>query len=50
MKSLNYIKTYCVKKNIPMILETHSAGKKDNTSDSDSIKGYAYEIDLIKKL
>ena len=42
MKSLNYIKTCCIKNNIPMILETHSAGKKvitsniDSNSDSDS--------------
>ena len=63
MKSLNYIKTCCIKNNIPMILETHSAGKKVITSNSDSHsegsqysrihngnKGYEYEIDLIKNL
>ena len=36
MKSLKYIKSLCIKKNIPMILETHSAGKKVSTSNSDS--------------
>jgi len=36
MKSLKYIKSLCIKKNIPMILETHNAGKKDSTGNSDS--------------
>jgi deoxyribonuclease-4 len=63
MKSLNYIKKCCIKNTIPMILETHSAGKKDNNLDNEenqyspssihgihTMKGYEYEIDLIKKL
>ena len=55
MKSLKYIKTLCMKKNIPMILETHSAGKKDSEGSegnkvSKDSKGYEYEIDLIKHL
>jgi hypothetical protein len=38
-----------------MILETHSAGKADSEGSQYSythkgIKGYEYEIDLIKKL
>ena len=48
MKSLKYIKTLCIRKKIPMILETHSAGKKD--SEGDTKYGYKYEIDLIKKI
>ena len=61
LQSLKYIKQLCIKKNIPMILETHSAGKKDSNHDSNSMKyskshngvngyGYGYEIDLIQKL
>ena len=55
MQSLKYIKTLCLKKKIPMILETHSAGKIDSEGSRYSqthkgIKGYEYEIDLIKKL
>jgi deoxyribonuclease-4 len=48
MKSLKYIKNLCIKKKIPMILETHSAGKQD--SEGSNGYGYEYEIDLIKKL
>jgi deoxyribonuclease-4 len=48
MKSLKYIKKLCIKKKIPMILETHSAGKQD--SEGSKGHGYEYEIDLIKKL
>ena len=55
IQSLLYIKKLCIKKKIPMILETHSAGKKDSEGSRYSqthkgIKGYEYEIDLIKKL
>ena len=49
MKSLKYIKTLCVKKKIPIILETHSAAKIDSEG-SHSNNGYEYEIDLIKQL
>jgi len=54
LQSLKYIKQLCIKKNIPMILETHSAGKKDtntnNVGKGSNRYGYEYEIDLIKKL
>ena len=61
LKSLKYIKTLCINKKIPMLLETHSAAKKDTTRDSHGSKnsethkgnnkfGYEYEIDLIKNL
>ena len=50
LKSLKYIKKLCISKNIPMILETHNASKKEGNSNSKGIKGYEYEIDLIKKL
>ena len=62
LKSLKTIKQLCIKKNIPMILETHSAGKKEGNHDTEGsmyskshkdikgIKGYEYEINLIKKL
>jgi len=49
MKSLKYIKKLCNDKNIPMILETHSAAKNDS-KDSKDINSYQYEIDLLKKL
>ena len=49
MKSLKYIKTLCIKKKIPMILETHSAAKIDSEG-THGTHGYKYEIDLIKKL
>jgi len=55
LKSLKYIKTLCIKKKIPMLLETHSAAKSDSEGSRYSethkgIKGYEYEIDLIKNL
>ena len=52
LKSLKYIKTLCIKKKIPMLLETHSAGRKDNTRNSHGNYeyGYEYEIYLIKTL
>jgi deoxyribonuclease-4 len=62
LKSLKTIKQLCIKKNIPMILETHSAGKKEGNHNTEGImyskrhkdikgiKGYEYEINLIKKL
>lgn len=58
LKSLKTIKQLCIKKNIPMILETHSAGKKKSNNNESSdysqshkrMKGYEYEINLIKKL
>ena len=34
LQSLKYIKQLCIKKNIPMILETHSAGKKNSDHES----------------
>ena len=49
LQALKYIKTLCLKKNIPMILETHSAAKTDSEGTKNN-KGYEYEIDLIKKL
>ena len=48
IKSLKNIKTLCIKKNIPMILETHSAAKSE--SEGSKGYGYEYEIDLIKNL
>lgn len=55
LKSLKYIKTLCIKKKIPMLLETHSAAKNNSEGSRYSethkgIKGYEYEIDLIKNL
>ena len=49
LQALKYIKTLCLKKKIPMILETHSAAKVDSEGNKTN-KGYEYEIDLIKKL
>jgi apurinic endonuclease APN1 len=58
-KALKYIKQLCIKRKIPMILETHSAGSagsaavnnKDKEKEREKDEGsYQYEIDLIKKL
>ena len=52
-KALKYIKTLCMKHKIPMILETHGAGKHSSHSSHSShspITGYEYEIAMIKKL
>ena len=55
-RALKYIKTFCQKRGIPMILETHGAGSiKDLNDNSNSNKqntkhGYKWEIDLIRKL
>ena len=48
--ALKYIKYFCIKHKIPMILETHSAGstKDDNSSKDDN--NYASDINLIKQL
>jgi apurinic endonuclease APN1 len=49
-KALKYIKNFCIKNKIPMILETHSAGSSTSESSHKGSHGYEYEIDLIKKL
>jgi len=46
LKALKYIKSLCIKKTIPMILETHSAGSPEKAESKD----YDYEINLIKKM
>ena len=46
LKALACIKHLCNKKNIPMILETHSAG----SPEKEESKEYDYEIDLIRKM
>mgnify|MGYP000182402463 CR=1 FL=1 len=45
-QALKYIKMFCQKRRIPMILETHSAGSPEKTESKD----YGYEIDLIRKM
>ena len=49
-KALKYIKQFCIKNKIPMILETHSAGSSNSEGSHKGSNGYEYEIDLIKKL
>lgn len=49
-KSLKYIKQFCIKNKIPMILETHSAGSSISEGSHKGSNGYEYEIDLIKKI
>jgi apurinic endonuclease APN1 len=49
-QSLKYIKQFCIKHKIPMILETHSAGSSTSEGSHKGSHGYEYEIDLIKKL
>jgi len=49
-KALKYIKTFCIKRKIPMILETHSAGSATSEGSHKGQHGYEYEIDLIHKL
>ena len=46
LKALAYIKNLCNNTNIPMILETHSAG----SPEKEESKEYDYEIDLIRKM
>ena len=48
--ALKYIKQFCIKNKIPMILETHSAGSSISEGSHKGSHGYEYEIDLIKKL
>jgi len=54
-QALKYIKTFCQKRGIPMILETHGAGSTIKSTDSNTDlntdkHGYKWEIDLIRKL
>ena len=48
--ALKYIKYFCIKNKIPMILETHSAGSSTSEGSHKGSRGYEYEIDLIKKI
>ena len=48
--ALKYIKNFCIKNKISMILETHSAGSSTSEGSHKGSHGYEYEIDLIKKL
>jgi len=50
IKALKYIKQLCIKRKIPMILETHSAGSSIGEGSYKGDHGYEYEINLIKKL
>ena len=50
IKALKHIKQLCIKRKIPMILETHSAGSAKSEGSHKGSHGYEYEIDLIKKL
>ena len=47
-KALKYIKTFCYKMNIPMILETYGAGKSIDSSGGKL--GYESDIKTIKNL
>ena len=49
-KALKYIKNFCIKRKIPMILETHSAASPTSEGSHKGSHGYEYEIDLIKNL
>jgi len=49
-KALKYIKTFCEKLRIPMILETHSAGSPISEGSHAGAHGYEWEIDYIRKL
>ena len=63
IKALKYIKTFCIKHNIPMILETHKTNSnkiityEDRTSIKNNVNnnvnintGYEWEIDYIKNI
>jgi len=47
ISALKYIKTFCQKRGIPMILETHGAGASDSEEQEN---GYKSEIELIRQL
>jgi apurinic endonuclease APN1 len=49
-KALKYIKNFCIKNKICMILETHSAGSSNSEGSHKGSHGYEYEINLIKNL
>ena len=49
-QALKYIKTFCQKRKIPMILETHGAGSNDSEGSHAGEHGYKWEIEMIKHL
>lgn len=49
-QALKYIKTFCQKRVIPMILETHGAGKDNSEGSHAGEHGYKYEIALIRNI
>lgn len=49
-RALKYIKAFCIKHKIPMILETHSAGSATSEGSHAGQHGYEWEIELIRKL
>jgi deoxyribonuclease-4 len=49
-QALKYIKTFCEKRRIPMILETHSAGSPVSEGSHAGAHGYEWEIDYIRHL
>lgn len=47
-KALKYLKMFCWKHNIPIVLETHGAGSE--AKDSDNKCGYECEIKMLKNI
>ena len=49
-QALKYIKMFCQKRRIPMILETHGAASDNNEGSHLGEHGYEWEIAMIKKI
>ena len=49
-RALKYIKMFCQKRMIPMILETHSAGSDNSEGSHAGEQGYEWEIAMIRRL
>lgn len=49
-QALKYIKMFCQKRRIPMILETHGAGSDNSEGSHVGEHGYEWEIAMIRKL
>ena len=50
MEALKWIKTFCINRGIPMILETHGSARVDSEGSRKGAHGYEWEIGLIRGL
>ena len=50
MEALRWIKTFCINRGIPMILETHGSARVDSEGSRKGAHGYEWEISQVRSI